>query len=86
ITDTLTLTGTSGSEIILKSDSDATRFTLDVTGGNQVVEYVDVKDSEASSNNIRARNYINNGGNDDGEAAPHWEFRNLLRGAIIIVE
>ncbi|MBN2483059.1 MAG: DUF11 domain-containing protein [Candidatus Omnitrophica bacterium] len=63
-----------GTEIVLVSDNPGTRFTLDVTGGNQTVNFVNVSDSNASSNNIVAANSLNTINNDDGEAAPHWVF------------
>ncbi len=71
---TLTLVGSSGNQIILLSDSPGTRFTLNPTAGAQSVNYVNVKDSQASTNNITADNSTNSGGNDDAEAAPRWVF------------
>ncbi len=74
VSGTLTVDGTSGNEIVLLSDTPATRFTLDVTGGAQTVAYVNVTDSQTSTNDITAYNATNVSGNDDGEATPHWVF------------
>ena len=79
ISNTLTLNGqASGTEIQLRSSSAGTRWTFDVTGAAQTVEYVDVQDSDASSNDITADNSINSGNNDDIEASPHWIFGNSI--------
>ena len=79
ISNTLTLNGqASGTEIQLRSSSAGTRWTFDVTGAAQTNEYVDVQDSNASSNDITANNSINSGNNDDAEASPHWIFSNSI--------
>jgi hypothetical protein len=82
VSGTLTLTGSLGSEIVLLSDSAGTRFTFNVTGGAQTVSYVNVKDSQASTNNITANNSINSGGNDTAEAAPHWIITATVSGTV----
>lgn len=75
IAGTLTLNGqASGTEITLRSASPGTRFTLDVTAGPQSVYYVDVQDSQTSSNNITAYYSIDSGNNDNNDPAPHWVF------------
>jgi len=75
IANTLTLSGQAlGTEIMLRSSLAGTRFTFDVTGDSQVVDYVDVKDSNSSTNNITAEFSINAGNNDDLEPEPHWIF------------
>ncbi len=62
----LTLNGqASGTEIQLRSSAAGTRWTFDVTGGSQSVDYVDVKDSQSSTNDITADNSTNSGNNDD---------------------
>ncbi len=75
INGTLTLNGqAAGTRIQLRSTSAGTRFTLDVTAGAQSVDYVDVMDSQVSTNDIVALDSVNSGGNDDAEASPHWAF------------
>ena len=74
ISGTLTLEGNTGSKITLLSDSPGTRFTLTPSGAAQTVNYVDVKDSQASTNNITANYSTNSGNNDNAEAVPHWIF------------
>jgi uncharacterized repeat protein (TIGR01451 family) len=77
ISNTLTLNGqATGTEIQLRSSAAGTRWTLAVTGAAQTIGYVDVQDSNASSNDITADNSINSGNNDDLEASPHWIFSN----------
>ncbi|MBZ0167677.1 MAG: LamG domain-containing protein, partial [Candidatus Omnitrophica bacterium] len=74
INGTFTMEGASGQLLSLVSTSSGTRFELDIKAGEQIVNYVSVKDSEASTNNIVAINSTNAGGNDDGEGQPHWDF------------
>ncbi len=75
ITNTLTLNGRDTNDRInILSSSGGSRFTLDVTGAAQSGDYLDVTDSQASTNNITCTDCVNGGGNDDGEAAPHWIF------------
>ncbi len=64
---------TTGTEIILNS-TNTNRFTFDVTGGEQIVDYIDVSYANASSHNIYAQSSVNSGNNDDAEAGPHWVF------------
>ncbi|MCK4518507.1 MAG: hypothetical protein KAU12_00160, partial [Candidatus Omnitrophica bacterium] len=71
--------GAAGTEITLISDLAGTKFTFDVTGGDQTVTYVNVKDSAASGNDITANTSINSGGNDDAGATPQWVFGNVAR-------
>jgi hypothetical protein len=77
ISGTLTLTGASGSLIVLNSSDGATRFTFDVASA-QTVSYVDVSNSQVSSSggtfDITANNSIDRANTDSGEAAPHWIF------------
>ncbi|MFQ5685151.1 MAG: choice-of-anchor U domain-containing protein [Candidatus Scalindua sp.] len=75
ITNTLTLNGQADeTRIVLRSSVSGTRWTFDVTGGAQSVDFVDVKDSNASSNNITANNFTDSGNNDDTESSPFWEL------------
>lgn len=86
ISNTLTLQGfDSSSKLNLRSSSVGTRFNLDVPGGVQTVNRVDVQDSEALSNNIRANNSTDSGNTDRQEAEPHWII-GPLRGAVMIVD
>ncbi|MBU1852407.1 MAG: hypothetical protein KJ995_08395, partial [Candidatus Omnitrophica bacterium] len=83
ITDTLTLNGqATGTRITLVSDATGTRFNLDVTGGVQDVYYVDVTDSEASTNDIFAYGSVSTSNNDDTELSPHWKFGVLISGTV----
>jgi len=64
---TLTLTGTSGNEITLRSTADGSPWNLNVT--TPTVSFVDVKDSDASGGNtITQLNSIDSGGNTN------WDF------------
>ena len=76
--DTYTISGTltlnrqaTGTRITLLSDFASTKFTFDVTDGDQNVSYVNVTDSQASSNNITAANSVATR-TDKSEATPHW--------------
>ncbi len=74
VSGTLTLDGTSSSEIMLQSNLAGTRFTLNVTSSTQTVSYVNVTDAESSSNDIIANNSTNVSNNDDVDPSPHWIF------------
>jgi hypothetical protein len=75
VSGTLTLDGQAqGTEIILNSSDGSSRFTLDVTGGAAAVSYVDVSNSNASSNDITALSSIDRANNDSGEGTPEWVF------------
>ena len=83
---TLTLDGFNGSNRLnIRSSTTGTRFTVDVTGAEQNVGFVNVRDSQASSNNIVTGNSVDAGNTDRPEAEPHWIF-GPLRGAVIIVD
>ncbi len=71
---TLKLEGASGQLLGLGSDTPGTRFELDITDKDQVVNFVRVRDSETSTFSVVAVNSTNDGGNDDGESIPHWDF------------
>ncbi len=86
ISNTLTMNGfDSAAKLSLRSSSVGAKFNVNVPGGVQTVNYLDVKDSKASSNNIRAHNSTNSGNTDAFESAPHWIF-GPLRGAVMSVE
>ncbi|MFC1548504.1 DUF2341 domain-containing protein [Candidatus Omnitrophota bacterium] len=72
---TLTLTGTSGNEVVLDSQDGSTQFTIKVTSP-QSVDYVDVSNSNVddSGSNITANNSINGGNNDTGPSGAFWIF------------
>lgn len=71
----LTLDGQAAlTRIKLRSLASPVRFTFDVTAGVQQVDYVNVQDSQASSNSIIAFNSFDAGNNDNHEPAPHWIF------------
>ncbi|MBF0244475.1 MAG: hypothetical protein HQL31_04305, partial [Planctomycetes bacterium] len=74
ISSTLTLTGSAADNVFLNSSDGATRFTLDVTGGDQVATWAHISNSAVSSNDITAYLSNNTVNNDDGEASPHWIF------------
>ncbi|MGE0267025.1 MAG: LamG-like jellyroll fold domain-containing protein [Candidatus Omnitrophota bacterium] len=75
ITNTLNLTGLDDDDrLVLQSNSSGVRFTFDVTGSSQTVSFLNIMDSQASSNDITALSSNNNGGNDNAEASPHWIF------------
>ncbi len=82
ITGTLTVLGTLINNVQLLSSSAGSRFTLDVTGSAQTVDYVSVKDSNASTNNITARNSFDLGNTDGPMAAPHWIFINPINSVL----
>ncbi|MBZ0167611.1 MAG: LamG domain-containing protein, partial [Candidatus Omnitrophica bacterium] len=70
---TLTLQGLDNDDRInLVSTVPGTRFTFDVTGFDQRVRFVDVSDSQTSSNDIIARRSIDNSNTDTQELTPHW--------------
>lgn len=55
----LTITGSLGNEIKLRSSSTGVRWNIDFTGSNQQAEYIEVKDSEASQHTVDCRNSTN---------------------------
>lgn len=61
-------------ELAVKSSTNGTRHTWDVTGAAATANYLDVRDSNASTNNITCTNCTNTSNNDDAEATPHWIF------------
>lgn len=78
----LTLAGDPTNDLIITSSvvsaNPADRFSFSVTGAAQVVQFLDVQGSEAVSNNITCFNCTESGNNDDGDAAPHWIFQDLV--------
>jgi len=75
IMDTLTLDGQAeNTEVELRSSVSGTRFTFDVTSGDQHLAYVDVKDANASTNDVVIDPYVDSGNTDFQEATPHFIF------------
>ena len=75
ISNTLTLNSQAAdSKIVLCSSAPGTRWNFNLPGAAQTVYYVDVQDSEASTNDITAITSENSGNNDDPESSPHWVF------------
>lgn len=73
VTGTLQLEGGLNQEIELDSVDGSTQFTLHVSTG-QNVSFVKVANSNAATSDIEADNSVNDGGNDDAAASPHWIF------------
>ncbi len=85
VSNTLTLQGfNASSKLLLRSSSVGTRFKISPTAGVQTESYLDIKDSEILTNDIRANGSTNSGNTDKNEAAPHWVIP--LRGAVMSVE
>ena len=80
--------GAAGDEIFLNSSDFTNRFEFDVTGGAQSVSFVDVSNSEASSNDITATNSNDRMNTDSGDlpATAQWNFGGALKGAVIMVD
>lgn len=77
INGTLSLNGQAvSSEVVLQSTTPGTRFTLDVTAGDQYVSYVNVKDSQVNSNDIYASYSVDSGNTDKTDLAStaQWVF------------
>jgi hypothetical protein len=75
IANDLTLNGQAKSTKIMLDRDGGTgtdRFTFNVTKGAQTVDFVNVANSNASTNNITALQSKNSGNTDRTEAAPHW--------------
>jgi len=79
ISNSLNLNGQAlGTEIVLRSATEGNRWDFDNTAEKQDVYYLDVKDSNVTSNNIHAHDSINSGNNDDNESIPHWIFGDIV--------
>ncbi len=78
----LTLTGTPGQEINLRSIISGSQFNLSVAA-NQTVQALDVKDSNVNGTaDIFCVGCLNSGGNDDANPTPHWVFLNNISGVV----
>jgi hypothetical protein len=69
-------TGSSpGHELHFRSDTPGARYTIDnISGGVLNTSFIDVQDSNVSTNDFYATRSINLGNNDNRETAPHWVF------------
>ncbi len=74
VSGTLTVQGTSGSNVLLRSAATPTKWAFSFPNGEQEVHYADVMDGECSDHDCYAYYSTNSGNNDDGEATPHWVF------------
>jgi len=75
VSNTLTLDGRDSDDLIsLDTTTGGTEHIFDVTSGDQVADYLSVKDQYASSNDITCTNCTNVSGNDDGDSTPFWIF------------
>ncbi len=73
ITGDMEILGQGGNYIEIDSVNGVSQFTFNVSS-DQVVSFVDVSNSNAATSDITAASSINSGGNDDGQASPHWIF------------
>jgi hypothetical protein len=65
----------SGHELHFRSDTPGARYTIDnISGGALNTSFIDVQDSNVSTNDFYATRSINLGNNDNRETAPHWVF------------
>ncbi|OGW98690.1 MAG: hypothetical protein A2Z81_07805 [Omnitrophica WOR_2 bacterium GWA2_45_18] len=83
VDNTLTMTGTSANKIVLKSTTDGTQWDLTFPNGQQSVQYLNVRDSDANTNNVTCFTCVDSTGNDNADPAPHWIFLAL---AILVPE
>ncbi len=74
VSGTLTVAGTSGSNVLLRSAATPTKWAFSFPNGEQEVHYADVMDGECSDHDCYAYYSTNSGNNDDAEATPHWVF------------
>ncbi|OVE81090.1 hypothetical protein BVY03_04700, partial [bacterium K02(2017)] len=77
ISGTLTITGEAGNEVYINSEDGSTRFTWDLTGAPQTVNFVNVSNSEVDSNDVTAFNSTDATNTDSGDATPQWVFTAL---------
>ncbi len=69
VANTLTLTGSSASAILLRSTAAGSKWSLSVTAATQIATYVDVQDSDALTNQIEVSFGTNSGNNN-----ANWVF------------
>ncbi|MBF0245885.1 MAG: hypothetical protein HQL31_11560, partial [Planctomycetes bacterium] len=72
VSSSLVLKGIMAKPIFLNSSDDATRFTLDLSGGTQDCYGLTVANSEAASNDISPFDSVDAANNDSGEGSPMW--------------
>lgn len=63
----------SNDKLKIRSSTSGTKHTWTVSSA-QTANYLDVKDSQASTSDITCSNCTNSGNNDNAEASPHWVF------------
>ncbi len=68
----LTLTGTSGSLVTLRSTSAGNKWDITLPNGSQTVSFVDVKDADANTNTTTCYASTDSGNNN-----ANWVFKNL---------
>ncbi len=72
---TLTVTGNATTEIVLASSNPTVDiWTIDAANASQSVQFANVSDSNADTNDIVCFSCTNAGGNDNAAASPHWSF------------
>jgi hypothetical protein len=81
VSNSLTLNGTAGNLLSLRSTTDGTPWTLNATG-TRAVGYVDVKDSDATGSitAINASNSVDSGGNTN------WTFNTVTNYTITVTQ
>ena len=79
LTGSLELDGqAAGTRIVLNSSDYSTRFNIDVRNEIAIVDFVDVRNSEALTNDIIAQSSLDTTNTDSGEGSPMWLFGNAI--------
>ena len=73
VTNLFTLNGATGNLINLRSSVDTQKWYISFPNGNQTVDYVDVKDSDALYNTVTCSNSTNSGNNNS-----NWIFGTII--------
>jgi hypothetical protein len=75
-------TGSSpGHEMHFRSDVPGSRYTIDnISGGPLTTFYIDVQDSNVSTNDFNAKRSVDSGNTDKLSATPHWVFWEYQKG------
>ncbi|MCK4532936.1 hypothetical protein KAU39_04060 [bacterium] len=73
VTNLFTLTGATGNLINLRSSVDTQKWYIDFPNGNQTVDYINVKDSDALHNTVTCSNSTNSGNNNS-----NWIFGTII--------
>lgn len=64
VNNTLTLTGTSGNQVKLRSAVTGNKWDITFPNGDQTVNYIDVKDGNANTSKVYCRTSLNSGNNN----------------------